>query len=96
MNHQYALVSLNISSQKNNEHSETRGVVTGLTTHDNIMPEFRMLAFKLWGGRVHPKTLKVFFSVQISYLKIFLNQCTVSKTVPKVVWKYFEINLKIN
>ena len=30
------------------------------TTHDNIMPGFRMLAFKLWGGRVHPKTFESF------------------------------------
>ena len=36
------------------------GVVTVSKTHKNIMPGFRMLAFKLWRGRVHSKTFESF------------------------------------
>ena len=62
----------------------------------NIMPGFRMLSFKLWGGEVHPKTFESLSPLSKILLKIYLNQYIVSKTVPKSCLKIFEINLKIN
>ena len=62
----------------------------------NIMPGFRMLAFKLWTGMVHSKTLKVVFSLQqILFLEIFKLTHSL-KTVQKSCLENFEINMKIN
>ena len=56
----------------------------------------QMLAFKLWIGRVHSKTLKVFFSLQqILFLEIFKLTHSL-KTVHKSFLENFEINMKIN
>ena len=69
------------------------GVVTVSTTPKNIMPEFRMLAFKCMHVGVH--FLKVaFFSKNPNLKNIQITR--ISKTVQKVVPNIFEINLKIN
>ena len=62
------------------------------TPHKNIMPEFRMLAFKsMQGGALFESFLlspfPILKNIQITYI---------SKTVQKVVPNIFEINLKIN
>ena len=60
------------------------------------MPGFRMLAFKLWRGRVHPKNfLKVFFSLQNPILRKFKLTHNF-KTVQKKCLENFQINMKIN
>ena len=62
----------------------------------NIMPGFRMLAFRSWEGRVHFKLLKYFSSLQKSYFSNIKELTHKIKTAPKVVPKIFQINLKIN
>ena len=62
----------------------------------NIMPGFRMLAFKVWKGRVHSKTFESFLlSLQSPILNKF-ELTHKSKTAQKVVLKNYQINLKIN
>ena len=65
-------------------------------THKNIMPGFRMLAFRSWEGRVHFKLLKYFSSLQKSYFSNIKELTHKIKTAPKVVLNFFQINLKIN
>jgi len=94
--HLYALMSLNISSHKITDTSCRGGIaIVSANTH-KIMPEFRMLAFKVWKGRVHSKTFESFLLSPKILFKIFLNQYVVSKTVPKSCLDFSEINLKIN
>jgi len=58
--------------------------------------EFKMLAFKVQRGEVHPKTFESFdLPSKFLFLKIFKLTQTL-KTVQKVVLIIFEINLKIN
>ena len=57
---------------------------------------FRMLAFKVWKGRVHSKTFESFL---LSLQSPILNKFELThklKTAQKVVLKFFQINLKIN
>ena len=63
-NHQYALMSMFISSHKIMK-TPRQGVLQPYqTTHDNIMPGLRMLAFKLWRGMVHSKKFESFLLLQ--------------------------------
>ena len=81
-----------LSSHKITYAPSQGGVVTVSTTHKNIMPEFRMLAFKSMQGGA------LFESFLLSPFPILKNiQITnISKTVQNVVPNIFEINLKIN
>ena len=83
MDHQNALMSLNVSSHKITDTPCRGGIATVSDNTHKIMPGFRMLAFKLWGGRVHSKTFESFLLSPKFLFKIFLNQYIVSKTVPK-------------
>ena len=83
---------MNLSSHKTTYAPSQGGVVTVSTTHKNIMPEFRMLAFKSMQG-VH--FLKVFSSLHFPILKN-IQITNISNTVQKVVSNIFGINLKIN
>ena len=89
-------MSRNISSHKMTYTPRRGGVVTMSNNTLNIIPGFRMLAFKVWKGRVHSKTFESFLLSPKILFKIFLNQYIVSKTVPKSGLEFFEINLKIN
>ena len=89
----YALMRMTLSSHKNNVCSKSRWCCNRIKTpHKNIMPEFRMLAFKSMQGGA------LFESFLLSPFPILKNiQITnISKTVQKVVPNIFEINLKIN
>ena len=62
----------------------------------NIMPGFRMLAFKVWKGRVHSKTFESFL---LSLQSPILNKFELThkfKNSTKSCLKFFQINLKIN
>ena len=92
----YALMSMIISSHKITNTSCWGGVVTVSNNTHHIKPGFRMLAFKLWRGRVHPKNfLKVFFSLQNPILRKFKLTHNF-KTVQKRCLENFQINMKIN
>ena len=75
--------------------SKCGGVINVSTiTPKNIMLGFRMLAFKLWRGRVHPKTFESFLlSPKILFENIF-ELTHISKTEPKSCLKFFQINIK--
>ena len=90
-NHQYALMSRFISSQKNNGNSRMRGVVTA--SHDNIMPGFRMLAFKsMQVGCIFLKVASFFKNPILRKFKLTHS----FKTVQKSCLENFQINMKIN
>jgi hypothetical protein len=85
-----------ISSHKITNAPCQSGVVTvSNNPQKNIMPGFRMLAFKVWRGRVHSKTFESFLLFPFPILKNIQITHTL-KTVQKVVLIIFEINLKIN
>ena len=72
------------------------GVETVSNNTQNIMPGFRMLAFKVWRGEVPSKT---FASYNLPSKFLFKRNIQIThtlKTVQKVVPIIFEINLKIN
>ena len=54
-------MSRDISSHKITDTPCRGGIVTVSDNTHNIMPGFRMLAFKLWRGRVQSKTFESFF-----------------------------------
>ena len=89
---QYALMRVTESIHRNNACSKSRWCCNCIKTpHENIMPEFRMLAFKSMQGGVH--FLKAFFSLHFPILKN-IQLTNISKPVQRVVPKKFEINLK--
>ena len=81
-----------LSSHKITYAPSQGGVVTVSTTHKNIMPEFRMLAFKsMQGGAL----FESFLLSPFPYFEKYSNN-KYFKTVQKVVPNIFEINLRIN
>ena len=64
-------------------------------TH-SIIPGFRMLAFKLWRGRVYSKTFESFLLSPTNPIFKNIQITHTSKTVIKSCLENFQINLKIN
>ena len=90
----YALMRMTLSShKKSNVCSKSRWCCNRIKTpHKNIMPEFRMLAFKSMQG-VH--SLESFPFSPFPILKN-IQITNISNTMQKFVPIIFEINLKIN
>ena len=95
-NHQYALMSMIISSHKITDTPCHDGVVTVSNNTQNIMPGFRMLAFKLWRGRVHSKTFWKFPSPSKNPILTKFKLTHNFKTLQIRCLENFQINMKIN